>query len=784
MRALAEVTGIDLERALRRPDRERRARLRLLGDARGAAAAPAGRERGHTRRRGPPHRRRPLHRRARARRAAGPGLVAGRRASGGRGAARSSWPSRRRRAPRRCSARRSTGGGSAGSGCCSGCAGVVGSVVLFAEASVFLWVPALAVGLLAGVLLAEATRPRPRWALASPAAPAAPGRADLAAGWSGRCGRPSPPSWSAAVARGGRGDLAGRRRLAIAARRPAGRRGCWPRWRCCGRWCARCPPRAPTCPVDEALRTWTAHLVTAAATRARAAPARRAAAARGDRPRDRVVRGRCDLLPVALVAGGFSALAAGLAVAGFLLTWLRPVRPDRARAGAAEPGRSAAPDADGRITLWAWSPGRGHRAARDTSHLRHVLSHRVSARPRSGWSTSSVSLAVHRCHSAPCSLSCRDRQPGWRPTRAASTGPEPPAPGRGCRPTPAATPVGRPLAARLVLLPGSCDPWKCCAPLAPAQPVRRGPAGTHRRHAGLLPRPEVRDAHRRRTGRARSAPTPTRWARCWTTRASSPPRTTSLLPGRRRRGRATATPSSSTAPARWSSPSTASRREVYVTALSVDEALDQLGYRADDLVLSASRSERLPLDGMELTITTPKEIIARRRRPAARRHHDRRHRRRPARRAGHRAEPDRPDQPLPGPGAAEPHAPAGLPGAGQRGRRDARPCPPRQVETPDPDAFVGERTVTTPGVDGEQVTTLPRHRHRRRRDRPRGHSTTAVTAPPVTEQVTVGTKPKPAAPRRPDRRRPQLGRAGQVRVRRQPPRGQPGRLLRASTSSR
>ena len=49
-------------------------------------------------------------------------------------------------------------------------------------------------------------------------------------------------------------------------------------------------------------------------------------------------------------------------------------------------------------------------------------------------------------------------------------------------------------------------------------------------------------------------------------------------------------------------------REVYVTALSVDEALEQLGYRADGLVLSASRSERLPLDGMELTITTPKDI--------------------------------------------------------------------------------------------------------------------------------------------------------------------------------
>ena len=50
-------------------------------------------------------------------------------------------------------------------------------------------------------------------------------------------------------------------------------------------------------------------------------------------------------------------------------------------------------------------------------------------------------------------------------------------------------------------------------------------------------------------------------------------------------------------------------RQVYVTALSVDEALGQLGFRADDLVLSASRSERLPLQGMELTITTPKDIV-------------------------------------------------------------------------------------------------------------------------------------------------------------------------------
>ena len=51
------------------------------------------------------------------------------------------------------------------------------------------------------------------------------------------------------------------------------------------------------------------------------------------------------------------------------------------------------------------------------------------------------------------------------------------------------------------------------------------------------------------------------------------------------------------------------QRQVYVTALSVDGALAQLGIRADGLVLSASRSERLPLQGMQLTITTPKSIV-------------------------------------------------------------------------------------------------------------------------------------------------------------------------------
>jgi len=49
-------------------------------------------------------------------------------------------------------------------------------------------------------------------------------------------------------------------------------------------------------------------------------------------------------------------------------------------------------------------------------------------------------------------------------------------------------------------------------------------------------------------------------------------------------------------------------RTVWVTATSVDEALDQIGYRQSGLYLSASRSRRLPLDGFSLEIRTPKTV--------------------------------------------------------------------------------------------------------------------------------------------------------------------------------
>jgi hypothetical protein len=211
-----------------------------------------------------------------------------------------------------------------------GLAGVIASVVLFAEASVFLWVPALAVGLLAGVLLAEASRPRPRWALTTP--PRRPRRADQISGWlvwtmrgvmaaevaaavllwrSGELG--DPLGWAALLVPLAAWSLA-EVALLRAVLRPL-------------------PAEGADVPVDEALRTWTAHLVTAAASVLALLPLGTLLLLGGIELGDRVTES-VDLLPVALVAGGFSAVAAGIAVAGFLMTWLRPVRSNaRALAG-------------------------------------------------------------------------------------------------------------------------------------------------------------------------------------------------------------------------------------------------------------------------------------------------------------------------------------------------------------------------------------------------------------------------------------------------------------------
>ena len=202
-----------------------------------------------------------------------------------------------------------------------GIAGVIGSVVVLAEASVFLWLPVLVLGLLSGVLVAEATRPRPRWTTAVPAR--RPRRSEQISGWlvwtmravvaaqvavtipQWRAGDLSDGvAWAALVAPVGAWVLAEMALLRVLLR--------------------PLPAQGADVPIDEALRTWTAHLVTAAATVLALLPLGTLLLRAGIDP-DRVSEG-FDFLPVALVAGGFSALAAGLAVAAFLLTWLRPLR--------------------------------------------------------------------------------------------------------------------------------------------------------------------------------------------------------------------------------------------------------------------------------------------------------------------------------------------------------------------------------------------------------------------------------------------------------------------------
>ncbi len=201
-----------------------------------------------------------------------------------------------------------------------GVAGVIGSVVLFAEASVFLWLPVLVVGLLAGVLVAEATRPRPRWRMTDP--PRRPRRSELISGWLVATMRVVVAAEAASAvilwqtrefsATVGASTavvpllawLVAEVALLRVLVRPL-------------------PAEGSDVPVDEALRTWTAHLVTAATSVIALLPLGVLLLTAGVDP-DRVSEG-FDVVPVVLVAAGFSALAAGVAVAGFLLTWLRPV---------------------------------------------------------------------------------------------------------------------------------------------------------------------------------------------------------------------------------------------------------------------------------------------------------------------------------------------------------------------------------------------------------------------------------------------------------------------------
>ncbi|SDF27383.1 Uncharacterized conserved protein YabE, contains G5 and tandem DUF348 domains [Blastococcus aurantiacus] len=185
-------------------------------------------------------------------------------------------------------------------------------------------------------------------------------------------------------------------------------------------------------------------------------------------------------------------------------------------------------------------------------------------------------------------------------------------------------------------------------------------------------------------------------------------------------------------------------QEIYVTALSVDEALDQLGLRADGLVLSASRSERLPLDGMSLEVITPKDVVlvadGQERVVTT-----------TAATAGDLLSEE-------GVALGEvDHASVDLQQPLAQDMRiqvfrvridqvtETVPVPHEVVETQDPEAFVGDRDVTTEGVDGEKTITY-RVTITDGVETARETLDTTVGREPVTEQVAVGTKARPAPP--------------------------------------
>ena len=184
------------------------------------------------------------------------------------------------------------------------------------------------------------------------------------------------------------------------------------------------------------------------------------------------------------------------------------------------------------------------------------------------------------------------------------------------------------------------------------------------------------------------------------------------------------------------------QRQVYVTALSVDGALAQLGIRADGLVLSASRSERLPLQGMQLTITTPKTIVILvdgqqkvvtttaatagdllREQGITLGPDDR------TSLYAKQALLDRMRLQVFRVHVAELKATTAI--------------AHKRIETKNPNAYVGQSTVTRPGSDGTQVT-LYRVTTTDGRVTAKDVLKSVVTKAPVDELVTVGTKARPS----------------------------------------
>jgi uncharacterized protein YabE (DUF348 family) len=188
-------------------------------------------------------------------------------------------------------------------------------------------------------------------------------------------------------------------------------------------------------------------------------------------------------------------------------------------------------------------------------------------------------------------------------------------------------------------------------------------------------------------------------------------------------------------------------RQVWVTATDVDDALAQLGLRGDGLVLSASRSQRVPLSGMQLSILTPKTVVlvvdGQTRSVSTT--------------AGTVAALLTQQGITLGPQDRTSLQP------GQELTDQARlqvfrvttqqvvvtsAIPHRTVQTQDPGSPVGTQKVTQKGVDGQQATTFA-VTYTDGAETGRQQVSTTVVKPAVDQLVTVGTQPAPAAPATP-----------------------------------
>jgi uncharacterized protein YabE (DUF348 family) len=186
------------------------------------------------------------------------------------------------------------------------------------------------------------------------------------------------------------------------------------------------------------------------------------------------------------------------------------------------------------------------------------------------------------------------------------------------------------------------------------------------------------------------------------------------------------------------------QQQVWVTAQNVDQALAQLGLRSDGLVLSASRGQRVPLSGMQLSISTPKSVVL-------------------------IADGQQRVVTTTAGTAAALLAEQGVT-LGPEDRTSLLPdqallnqmrlqvfrvatqqvtvttaIPHKTVQSQDPDVLVGQQHVTQPGVDGQQATTF-RVVYTDGVETGRQQVSTSVVKQPVDQLVAVGSKPKPVAP--------------------------------------